>query len=78
MATPCSVNARGGFRVPPQLDVPKWNFKFCSSSADNCTKTMLPHAIFRDYSTCHYFVKEIKGANAIEGGASFMRFMGSD
>jgi hypothetical protein len=26
-ATPYSVNARGSFRVPPQFDVPKWNFK---------------------------------------------------
>ena len=31
-ATPCSVNARGGFRVLPQLDVPKRIFKFLNSS----------------------------------------------
>jgi len=31
MATPCSVKARGNLRVPPQLDVPVWNFKFANS-----------------------------------------------
>lgn len=31
---PCSVNARGRFRVPPQLDLPKWNLKFSNSSVD--------------------------------------------
>jgi hypothetical protein len=35
MATPCSVNALGSFLVPPQLDVPKWNFKFETSSFIN-------------------------------------------
>jgi len=33
IATPCSVNARGGFRVPPQLDVPDWNIKLLRSPA---------------------------------------------
>ena len=28
---PCSVKARGDLRTPPQLDVPKWNFKFLTS-----------------------------------------------
>jgi hypothetical protein len=32
IATPCSVIARGSFRVSPQLDVPKWNFKLLDSS----------------------------------------------
>ena len=31
MATPCSVKALGSLRVPPQLDVPNWNFKFIAS-----------------------------------------------
>jgi len=35
IATPCSVNARGRFRVPPQLDLPKWNIKFSNSAAVN-------------------------------------------
>jgi hypothetical protein len=32
IATPCSVNTYGNFRVPPHLDIPKWNFKFLNSS----------------------------------------------
>jgi len=32
MATPCSVNTRGAFLVPPQLDVPNWNIKLSNSS----------------------------------------------
>ena len=32
IATPCSVKTLGSLRVPPQLDVPKWNFKFENSS----------------------------------------------
>src|SRR5688572_20879648 len=32
MAMPCSVKALGSLRVHPQLDVPKWNFKFLSSA----------------------------------------------
>jgi len=32
MATPFSVKAYGSLRVPPQLDVPKWNIKFFNSS----------------------------------------------
>jgi|GEM_PF-6027636 len=31
IATPCSVKTLGSFLVPPQLDVPKWNFKFSNS-----------------------------------------------
>ena len=30
IATPCSVNAYGNERVPPQLEIPFWNFKFSS------------------------------------------------
>ena len=33
MATPCSVNARGGFRRPPQLEIAICDFKFANSSA---------------------------------------------
>lgn len=31
IATPCSVKALGSLRVPPQLDIPKWNFKSLNS-----------------------------------------------
>ena len=32
---PCSVNAKGGFRVPPQLDVPNWNFQILRPQFQN-------------------------------------------
>ena len=35
IATPCSVKARGEYRRPPQLEVPKWNLKFSNSSTSN-------------------------------------------
>lgn len=31
MATPCSVNAIGTYRVPPQFEVPNWLLKFSNS-----------------------------------------------
>jgi hypothetical protein len=36
IATPCSVNALGNFRVPPQLDVPNWDFKLLNSDLVSC------------------------------------------
>ena len=32
MATPSWVNAKGKYRLPPHLEVPKWNLKFSNSS----------------------------------------------
>jgi hypothetical protein len=37
IATPCSVNALGRVRVPPQLDLPEWNIKLRSSSWVSCS-----------------------------------------
>ena len=37
MATPCSVKALGNLRVPPQLDVPNWNFNFVNYECVNCS-----------------------------------------
>lgn len=35
IATPCSVNAYGGFRIPPQLEVANCDFKLSHSTASN-------------------------------------------
>ena len=48
MATPFSAKTRGSLRVPPQLDIPKWNFKLLNSSLASCSNAPLNDSWIHD------------------------------
>lgn len=62
IATPCSVKALGGLRVPPQLDVPDWNFKFRYSSALSCNMKSRREA----FEVSAYGLVQVAGLHSIQ------------
>jgi hypothetical protein len=65
MATPCSVNAKGIYRVPPHFDMPIWHLKSSSPDLDSSNikstgnlSSFLLTALFTERSRRHKVLQD--------------------
>jgi len=63
---PCSVNAKGSLRRPPQLDVAKRDFKFANSSG-GAPRGFQQHSFYAEDYHQQYLAKNPDGYCGLKG-----------